>query len=63
MEIVKEINKDVQDFIFNELVDMHDYWGENNCIEMIDFCKRNQLSELKKMITTLMKPDRIKTSN
>lgn len=58
----QEINSEVQDYIFEELTEMFDYWGENKLRDMIDFCNRNQLHSQKKTLTILLRPDITKTS-
>lgn len=42
-EEIKNINSEVKNYVFDDLVDMHDYWGENTLVAMIEFCNRNNL--------------------
>ena len=48
------MEKETQNLIFEELTDMYGYWGENNLLEMIDFCNRNQLYTQRKALTMLL---------
>lgn len=61
MEDSKNTQKDVQEMIFEDLKELHDYWGENNRRDMLDFCARNQLRDYQKTLTILMRPDWMKT--
>lgn len=59
-EKIQKIEEDVKGCVFNELVEKYDYWGENSLVEMIDFCKRNNLDIQKKVLTNLLRPNIIK---
>lgn len=56
----KQINQETQNYVFEELRESHEYWGNNSLIEMMDFCHRNNLNKYKSILTILLKPDRIK---
>lgn len=56
----EEIIEETRNTIFKELKDIHDYWGQNSFVEMIDFCNRNNLHTQKSILIHLMKPNRIK---
>jgi hypothetical protein len=49
----EKINKEIQNFVFDELKNDYEYWGENNLIEMTDFCR---LKSFKSMLGELSKP-------
>ena len=50
----EDINQGTQDFIFEELAEEYNYWGENNLLEMIDFCNRNNLKSRRRTLTLLL---------
>ncbi|MDR2954623.1 MAG: hypothetical protein LBV43_06040 [Prevotella sp.] len=56
----EDIDTELKNYIFEELTEQYSYQGENCTVGMIDFCNRNNLHSQKKMLITLMKPDRIK---
>jgi hypothetical protein len=56
----EDINTELKDYIFEELAEQYSYRGQSCLIEMIDFCNSNNLHSQKKILITLMKPDRIK---
>lgn len=60
MEEIQKMNIELKNYIFDDLVEIHNYWGTNSFIEMIDFCNRNNLHSQKSMLIDLMKPNRIK---
>lgn len=57
---VEDINAEILDTIFDDLKDLHDYWGEKKILQMLDFCNRNKLKHQKSILLTLMKTDRLK---
>lgn len=42
-----------QNNIYEVLKSEHDYWGLNSILEMLDFCKRNQLDWIVKPLESL----------
>lgn len=56
----EKIDKELKGYIFEDLRDLHDYWGENSFPDMLDFCSRNNLKAQKQSLLILMRPDRIK---
>lgn len=43
-----------QSIFFEELRKYHDYWGGNSIKEMIDFCGRNNINNIKKTLVDLL---------
>lgn len=54
MDNPEDINKETQNIIFEELTEEYDYWGENNLVEMIDFCNRNKLKSRQRTLMLLL---------
>ncbi|MDH6311052.1 hypothetical protein M2451_003862 [Dysgonomonas sp. PFB1-18] len=51
---IEDITADLKNYIFEELKESHDYWGENSLPDMLDFCKRNRLKSQKELLLILM---------
>lgn len=56
----EKMDIELKEYIFEDLRDLHNYWGENSLPDMLDFCSRNNLKSQKQTLLILMRPDRMK---